>query len=154
MGYYFQSLVKLHTVCLTSCHVSLKYVSNMACLKVKLDGVNIKDLNVRWLREHTGTVSQEPVLFDCSISENIRYGRMDVTNDEIIAAAKEANAHDFIDALPKVSGHDWSGLEFREKSPQDRTACSSKCLLDQKLFLQDQSQNEKKKKKRILQSLT
>ena len=70
--------------------------------KIKLDGTNIKDLNVKWLRQHIGLVSQEPVLFACSIEENIRYGRMDVTMAEITTAAKEANAHDFISALPQV----------------------------------------------------
>ncbi|XP_038049407.1 ATP-dependent translocase ABCB1-like isoform X2 [Patiria miniata] len=69
---------------------------------VKIDGNNIKDLNVKWLRQNTGVVSQEPILFGCSIEENIRYGRMDVTMEEIMTAAKEANAHDFIMALPEA----------------------------------------------------
>ena len=47
-------------------------------------------------------VSQEPVLFGTSIAENIRYGRIEASMDDIIAAAKEANAHDFISALPQV----------------------------------------------------
>ncbi|XP_022083016.1 multidrug resistance protein 1A-like isoform X3 [Acanthaster planci] len=68
---------------------------------VRIDGNDIKDLNVKWLRQHTGVVSQEPILFGCSIEENIRYGRMDVTMEEIMTAAKEANAHDFISALPQ-----------------------------------------------------
>ena len=71
--------------------------------QVKLDGNNLKDLNVRWLREHIGIVSQEPILFATTIAENIRYGRLDVTQEEIVAAAKEANAADFIDELPDVS---------------------------------------------------
>ena len=47
-------------------------------------------------------VSQEPVLFDTTIGENIRYGRDDVSQAEIEQAAKEANAHDFISKLPQV----------------------------------------------------
>ena len=47
-------------------------------------------------------VSQEPVLFNCSIETNISYGRDGVTKEEIIKAAKMANAHDFISKLPKV----------------------------------------------------
>ena len=74
---------------------------------MKLDGNNLKDLNVHWLREHIGVVSQEPILFATTIAENIRYGRLDVTKEEMIAAAKEANAHDFIEALPDVSTHLW-----------------------------------------------
>ena len=63
----------------------------------------MKDLNVHWVREHIGVVSQEPVLFATTIAENIRYGRLDVTQEEIETAAAEANAHDFIKALPDVS---------------------------------------------------
>ena len=72
-------------------------------MQVKLDGNNLRDLKVRWLRDHIGVVSQEPVLFATSIAENICYGRIDASMDDIIAAAKEANAHDFISALPQVS---------------------------------------------------
>lgn len=68
-----------------------------------MDGVDVKDLNVKWLREHIGIVSQEPVLFGTSIKENIRYGRLEVTDKEIEAAAKMANAYDFIMKLPNVS---------------------------------------------------
>jgi len=53
-----------------------------------------------WLRYHIGYVSQDPVLFGTTIYENIRYGRDDVSPDEIVEAAKMANAHDFISALP------------------------------------------------------
>ncbi len=67
-----------------------------------IDGRNIKDYNVQWLRQHIGVVSQEPVLFATSIAENISYGREGVTQQEVEVAAKEANAHDFITSLPKV----------------------------------------------------
>ena len=63
--------------------------------------MNIKELNLKWLRSHIGVVSQEPVLFDTTIAENIRYGKEDATMQEIEEAAKNANAHDFIMALPK-----------------------------------------------------
>ena len=64
-------------------------------------GVNIKELNLKWLRSHIGVVSQEPVLFDTTIAENIRYGKEDATMEEIQEAAKNANAHNFIMELPK-----------------------------------------------------
>ncbi len=70
--------------------------------EVLLDGKDIKTLNVDWLRSHIGIVSQEPVLFTGSIEENIRFGKQDATDEEVIAAAKMANAHDFIMALPQV----------------------------------------------------
>ncbi|KAM8980890.1 ATP-dependent translocase ABCB1-like [Sarcophilus harrisii] len=67
---------------------------------VTIDGQDIRTLNVRYLREITGVVSQEPVLFATTIAENIRYGREDVTMEEIEKAVKEANAYDFIMKLP------------------------------------------------------
>jgi len=54
------------------------------------------------MRRHIGVVSQEPVLFGTTIAENIRYGRENVTMEEVESAAKNANAHDFIMQLPKV----------------------------------------------------
>lgn len=60
-------------------------------------------MNVNWLRKQIGVVSQEPVLFATTIAENIRYGRIDVTQADIEQACKMANAHDFIKQLPEVS---------------------------------------------------
>ena len=70
--------------------------------EILLDGQDIKTLNVKSLRQQIGVVSQEPILFDMSIEENIRFGNPEVTLPEIQKAAKEANAHDFISSLPKV----------------------------------------------------
>lgn len=69
-----------------------------------LDSINAKDLNIHWLRSQIGIVSQEPVLFDCTLAENIAYGdnTRTVTMEEIEAAAKAANIHNFIKELPKV----------------------------------------------------
>uniref|UniRef100_A0A8B9EE33 Multidrug resistance protein 1 n=1 Tax=Anser cygnoides TaxID=8845 RepID=A0A8B9EE33_ANSCY len=69
-----------------------------------LDGQNAKKLNIEWLRAQIGIVSQEPILFDCTIAENIAYGdnSREVSHEEIIRAAKEANIHSFIESLPKV----------------------------------------------------
>uniref|UniRef100_A0A8D0GPQ2 Uncharacterized protein n=1 Tax=Sphenodon punctatus TaxID=8508 RepID=A0A8D0GPQ2_SPHPU len=64
------------------------------------NGHDIRTLNIKWLRENIGIVSQEPVLFATTIAENIRYGREDITDVEIEEAAKEANAYDFISKLP------------------------------------------------------
>lgn len=69
---------------------------------VSIDGNNLKDLNVNWLRQHIGVVNQEPVLFADSIYENIRMGKEGVTKEEIEKASKNANAHDFIMTLPDV----------------------------------------------------
>jgi len=63
---------------------------------VTLDGVDLKTLNVVWLRQQLGLVSQEPLLFSGSIAENIAYGKEGATRAEIEEAAKMANAHAFI----------------------------------------------------------
>jgi len=68
--------------------------------RVLLDGTDLKNINVRDLRSCIGVVSQEPLLFDTTIEENIRYGKPDATFEEIVAAAESANAHDFIMAFP------------------------------------------------------
>jgi ABC-type multidrug transport system fused ATPase/permease subunit len=67
-----------------------------------LDGCDIRSINLRWLRSHIGIVSQEPVLFFGTIEDNIRFGKSDATDEEVIAAATMANAHDFIMKLPQV----------------------------------------------------
>ncbi|XP_048881323.1 ATP-dependent translocase ABCB1 isoform X10 [Brienomyrus brachyistius] len=71
---------------------------------VSLDGHDIKSLNLAWLRSQLGLVSQEPILFDCSIAENIQYGdnSRDVSQTEIEEAAKSANIHTFIQNLPET----------------------------------------------------
>ena len=67
---------------------------------ILLDGHNIRDFNRRELRDVFGMVLQDTWLFKGTIMENIRYGRLDATDEEVIAAAKAAHAHRFISALP------------------------------------------------------
>jgi ABC-type multidrug transport system fused ATPase/permease subunit len=68
--------------------------------RVLLDGHDLRDLTVQTLRDNIALVIQEPILFSTTVRENIAYGRPFATLDEIVAAAKAANAHDFITALP------------------------------------------------------
>ncbi|CAF3920057.1 unnamed protein product [Rotaria sp. Silwood1] len=68
--------------------------------QITIDGRSITDYNVKQLRENIGVVSQEPILFDMSIYENIRFGKLNATREEIEQAAQEANAHHFIMQLP------------------------------------------------------
>ncbi|XP_048842261.1 bile salt export pump-like isoform X2 [Brienomyrus brachyistius] len=68
---------------------------------VTLDGHDIRGLNIQWLRSLIGIVEQEPVLFATTIAENIRYGRPGVSMEDIVKAAKEANAYNFIMDLPQ-----------------------------------------------------
>ena len=69
--------------------------------KILLDGVDIREITLKSLRRQISIVLQEPLLFSGTIAENIRYGRLDASAEEIIAAAKAANAHDFIMRLPQ-----------------------------------------------------
>jgi ABC transporter fused permease/ATP-binding protein len=68
--------------------------------KVTVDGRDVRSLDPRWLRQHVGTVAQEPILFSTSIADNIRYGRPEAPVAEIEAAARAANAHPFISQFP------------------------------------------------------
>lgn len=68
--------------------------------RVTIDGVDIRDIRLRSLREQIAMVLQEPFLFPVTIAENIAFGKPDASREEIIKAAKAANAHDFIERLP------------------------------------------------------
>ena len=96
----------MHYVCV-DCKLKLPcYVFNIVFVFFQnLDNNDVKSLNLEWLRSQIGIVSQEPILFDRSIAENIAYGDNNrvVTMDEIISAARGANIHNFISELPNVS---------------------------------------------------
>jgi ATP-binding cassette subfamily B protein len=69
--------------------------------RILVDGIDLRKLSLRSLREQISVVLQDPLLFSGTISENIRYGRLDATMDDIVQAATLASAHDFIDRLPQ-----------------------------------------------------
>ncbi|HYF64889.1 MAG TPA: ABC transporter ATP-binding protein, partial [Herpetosiphonaceae bacterium] len=72
--------------------------------RVLIDGADIRDVSLRSLRANIGVVQQDVYLFAGTVAENIRYGRLDASDAEVVAAAKKANAHDFIMELP--NGYD------------------------------------------------
>jgi ATP-binding cassette, subfamily B (MDR/TAP), member 1 len=74
--------------------------------EITLDGIEIRQLKLKWLRQQIGLVSQEPVLFNDTIRANIAYGKGgNATEAEIIAAAELANAHRFISGLHQVNNN-------------------------------------------------
>ena len=67
---------------------------------IRIDGQDLREVAVASLRRHIAIVTQDPQLFECSIKENIRLGRLDADDDAVERAARAANAHDFIETLP------------------------------------------------------
>jgi ATP-binding cassette subfamily B protein len=72
--------------------------------KILLDGMDIREVSLRSLRRNIGIVQQDVYLFSGTVADNICYGKLNASRDEIVTAAKKANAHDFIMALP--NGYD------------------------------------------------
>ncbi|MEN2767612.1 ABC transporter ATP-binding protein [Ornithinibacillus xuwenensis] len=87
--------------------------------KITLDGIDLKDIKRSSLRSHMAFVLQDSFLFRDTIRENIRYGRLHATDEEVIEAAKQANAHDFISQLPEgydtILDQDGSGISQGQK---------------------------------------
>ncbi len=68
---------------------------------VKIDGVDVRDIKLKSLRALMGLVTQDAILFNDSVENNIRFGQENLTHDDIVKSAKIANAHDFIESMPK-----------------------------------------------------
>jgi ATP-binding cassette subfamily B protein len=105
-----------------------------------LDGVDTRLLDAKWLRSLIGVVAQEPMLFSTTIEDNIRYGRPDAGVDEIEEAARRANAHDFVVAMP-----DGYQTEVGERGVQlsggqkQRVAIARAILKDPPLLILDEA---------------
>ena len=108
--------------------------------RVLVDGIDIRRLQLQSLRNHIGIVLQEPFLFNSTIAENIAYGRSSATVEEIIAAAKAASAHEFIESFPKgyatVIGERGVSLSGGQKQ---RIAIARALLYDPRILILDDS---------------
>ncbi len=69
--------------------------------RVKIDGVDVRDVTLESLRSEIGVIAQDPFLFSATVRENIAFGRADATDEEVQGAAKLAQAHEFVEALPE-----------------------------------------------------
>ncbi len=108
--------------------------------RVTLDGVDVRDMPLDTLRAQVGMALQEAVLFSGTVRDNIRYGRPDATDEEVVAAAKAAQAHDFIVAFPDgydtLVGQRGANLSGGQKQ---RVAIARALLVQPKILILDDS---------------
>jgi subfamily B ATP-binding cassette protein MsbA len=96
---------------------------------VRIAGKDVKDLSIKSLRDHISIVTQEPILFNESVRDNIRYGKMEATDDEIEEAARSAFAYEFIQGFPKGFDTVIGELGSRLSGGEKQRICIARALL-------------------------
>lgn len=108
--------------------------------KLTIDGHDVRDINLKSLREQIGVVLQESLLFHTTIQENLRYGKLNATEDEVMAAARAANIHHVIESLPNgyqtKIGEEGIKLSVGEKQ---RMAIARAILADPRILVLDEA---------------
>ncbi|HEY8370449.1 MAG TPA: ABC transporter ATP-binding protein [Thermodesulfobacteriota bacterium] len=97
--------------------------------RITLDGHDLRDLTFRSLRDQIALVLQDPYIFDGTVKENLRYGRLDATDADLERAARLANAHDFITALPRGYDTDVGAKGVRLSGGQQQRLAIARALL-------------------------
>ncbi len=107
---------------------------------VKLDGQDVRGVTLKSLRRHVGIVLQNPILFSGTIRQNIRYGKPEATQEEIVAACKAANAYDFIMKLPEgFLTEAGEGGQFLSGGQRQRLTIARAFLKDPKILILDEA---------------